>query len=71
MAEIAEHNTKKETCDVAGCNNEAERSLNVKLVSQSSLKLKEGDHRSVHLCKEHYKEYKKETKTSRGLDSVY
>lgn len=67
----AKHVTKSNVCDVAGCEKEAERSLNIKQVSETSLNLKNPDTRSVHLCKEHYKEYKKETKTSRSLDSVY
>ena len=29
------------------------------------------DARNVHLCKEHYKQYKKETKTDRSIDSIY
>lgn len=68
---IAKHETKTVICDVAGCDKECERSLNIKQVAGTSLKLKSTDLRSVHLCKDHYKEYKKETKTSRSLDSVY
>ncbi len=65
------HVTKVVLCDVAGCEKESERSLNIKQVAETSLKLKNPDSRSVHLCKDHYKEYKKETKTARSLDSVY
>ena len=71
MSGTAGHGAKEETCDVDGCNNVAERSLNMKQVSKCNLKLKAGDHRSVHLCKEHYKEYKKATKTDREIDSIY
>lgn len=56
------HVTKEEICDVEGCSNTAERSFNIKKVSQTSLKLKSQDIRNVHLCKEHYKTLKKETK---------
>ncbi|MDO5853952.1 MAG: hypothetical protein Q4Q62_07970 [Thermoplasmata archaeon] len=67
----AKHGTVEETCDVAGCDKPAERSINIKQASRSSLKMKSEGLRSVHLCKEHYKEYKKETKKDRELDQVY
>ncbi len=65
------HGSTEEICDVAGCGRPAERSINIKQASRSKLTLKSSDLRSVHLCKEHYKEYKKETKTDRELDSYY
>ena len=68
---LAKHDAAAEICDVAGCNKEAERSFNIKQVSKSSLTLKSQDLRQVHLCKDHYREFKKETKTSRELDQVY
>lgn len=71
MSGTAGHGAKVETCDVDGCNKEAERSINMKQVANSGLKLKPGEHHSVHLCKEHYKEYKKATKTERSIDSIY
>ncbi|MDR0509112.1 MAG: hypothetical protein LBG63_04755, partial [Candidatus Methanoplasma sp.] len=58
-------------CDVAGCDKEAERSIGLKQFSKSSLKLKDQGVRSAHLCKDHYKTFKKETKTSRELDQYY
>lgn len=63
----------KETqlCDVAGCDKEAERSFNIKQVAQSQLELKSEGLRSVHLCKEHYKAYKKQTQGARAIDSTY
>lgn len=68
---LAKHETATEICDVSGCNNPAERSFNIKQVSKSSLDLKDPSARQIHLCKEHYKEFKKETKTDRSLDQVY
>jgi len=50
------------TCDVSGCDKEAERSININKVKKTSLSLKSQELRSVHLCKEHYKVLKKETK---------
>jgi len=68
---LAKHETAEKVCDVAGCSNPAERSFNIKQVAKSSLTLKSQDLRQVHLCKEHYKEFKKETKNERELDQVY
>jgi len=65
------HSKAAKICDVSGCSKEAERSINTKQFAKSSLTLKESGIRSVHLCKDHYKSYKKETKTSRELDQLY
>lgn len=67
----AKHNENAEVCDVQGCSSDAARSFNYKQVSEASLVLKPGEYRQVHLCKEHYREFKKQTKTSRGLDRIY
>jgi hypothetical protein len=71
MSGTAGHGAKIEICDVAGCEKESERSLNYKQVSKTSLELKPGEHHSVHLCKEHYKTYKKESKQDREINSIY
>jgi len=68
---LAKHNVAAAKCDVAGCDNDAERSFNIKQVAKSNLSLKSNDLRSVHLCKEHYREFKKQTKTDRQLNSIY
>ncbi|MDR3282348.1 MAG: hypothetical protein LBS92_01905 [Candidatus Methanoplasma sp.] len=65
------HGTSAKSCDVAGCEKEAERSISLKQVSKSSLTMKNPDARSAHLCKDHYKTFKKDTKNDRGLDKVY
>ena len=68
---LAKHGVEPHECDVKGCSNEAERSFNIKQVSRSNLSLKDPSARQIHLCKEHYREFKKETKTDRSLDQVY
>lgn len=68
---LAKHHKETQTCDVLGCDKEAERSFNIKQVSQSELKLKDEGLRQVHLCKEHYKAYKKQTQGARAIDSTY
>ena len=68
---LAKHGSAEETCDVAGFDKPAERSFNNKKVANTTLSQKSIDHRPVHLCKDHYKEFKKQTKTDRELDSYY
>ncbi|MBQ8179620.1 MAG: hypothetical protein IJ026_04145 [Candidatus Methanomethylophilaceae archaeon] len=68
---LAKHDVAPDTCDVAGCDRVCERSCNIKLVARSSLKLREEGLRQVHLCREHYREFKKETKSDRQIDQMY
>jgi hypothetical protein len=68
---LTNHSKETKVCDVANCDKEAERSISTKQFSGSSLKLKDPGVRSAHLCKEHYKSFKKETKTSKELDRFY
>ena len=67
----AKHSTDAKVCDVVGCDKESERSISLKQIAASPLKLKDQNVRSAHICKDHYKEYKKATKTSRDLDKIY
>ena len=48
-------------CNVNGCDNDGVRSINTAKVENSSGK-------KTVLCKEHYKEYKKESKDDRDLE---
>jgi len=57
-------------CDVSGCSKEAERSVSGKKLNDSSLVLDNGNARSVHLCKDHYRTFRKETKKERKLESL-
>lgn len=68
---MANHDAKQEICDVEDCDKPAERSLNRKQIVKTSFSLKDSRVRQVHLCKKHYKVYKKESKTDRELDSYY
>jgi len=61
-------NSQKETCDVTGCSKEAERSISLKQVKATKLSIKPECTRAAHLCKDHYREYKKETKKDRKLE---
>jgi hypothetical protein len=53
-------------CSVIGCSNDAVRSLQTDKVKNAGLKV--GEARKTYLCKEHYKEFKKETKKDRTLE---
>ncbi len=67
--EAPEDEKTGETCDVVGCGNEAYRSISAKNVSKAGLKIKK-DRGKAHLCREHYKEYKKATKKDRELERL-
>ena len=57
----------EKTCDVSGCNEES-----VKTVAKKKVEMVfsvEGKNK-IHLCKKHYKEYKKQTKKERSLERV-
>jgi hypothetical protein len=59
--------SKGAKCDVEGCDNDGARSLNSSRVENAGLRLKSSAKKAV-LCKEHYKEWKKETKEDRELE---
>jgi hypothetical protein len=72
MAEL-HHKLKEdeEVCGVKGCGNPAVRSLPTKKVSGNiPAGLKGEDARRTHLCKEHYREYKRATKDERVTDAL-
>ena len=53
-------------CSVVGCDKEAVRSISRGEVSAAGLKV--GETRRSYLCKDHYKEFKKETKKDKMLE---
>lgn len=58
----AKRSVEEKACEVKGCDRPAERSFSIRKVSGTSLELKDPGCRQVHLCREHYRELKKETK---------
>ena len=58
-------------CDVADCKELSKRSISFKKVESAlpNLKFKKTT-KKVHLCKLHYKEFKKATKTERALNKL-
>ena len=61
---------KKEICAVSGCKEEGVRSIPRKKLEANTDFSIEGAHKRVHICKEHYKEYKKATKKDRDLERM-
>ena len=59
--------SKGAKCDVTGCNNDGARSLNTKKVESAGLDVSSSSKKTV-LCKDHYKDWKKETKDDRALE---
>ncbi len=53
-------------CSVVGCDKEAIRSLSTEKVSSAGLRV--GEVRRSYLCKNHYKEFKRETKKEKMLE---
>jgi hypothetical protein len=56
-------------CSVKECGKEAERSVSGESALEAGLDVEEGVKR-VHLCREHYRQYKKSTKKDRTLESL-
>jgi hypothetical protein len=69
MAERKSPVPQEDECTVKGCGKEAERSISTESATEAGLDIIEGARRA-HLCKDHYKEYKKRTKKDRKLDSL-
>ena len=59
--------SKGAKCNVEGCGQDGARSLNTTKVENAGLRVNSTGKKSV-LCKEHYKEWKKESKDDRDLE---
>ena len=59
--------SKGAKCNVEGCKNDGVRSLNTTKVENAGLRVNSTGKKTV-LCKDHYKEWKKESKDDRELE---
>lgn len=59
--------SKGAKCNYTGCDNDGVRSLNTAKVENARMSIDSVGKKTV-LCREHYKEYKKETKEDRELE---
>lgn len=65
------HATEKPLgCDVEGCKKDAERSISSKKVEKAGLSVNFESGKNVRLCKEHYREFKKKTKSDRTFERL-
>lgn len=70
MAETRRRSETPVECDISGCTAEAERSISTKRVEKVGLTLRETVGKRAHVCKTHYREFKKRTKKERELESL-
>jgi hypothetical protein len=56
-------------CEVDGCSQRAERSINGKKALKAGLAVK-AERGNVHLCREHYRQFKKGTREERKLERL-
>jgi len=59
--------SKGATCNVEGCDQDGARSINTTKVENAGLRVNSAGKKTI-LCKEHYKEWKKESKDDRSLE---
>ena len=59
--------SKGAKCNFAGCDSDGARSINTTKVENAGLDVSSAGKKTV-LCKEHYKEYKKNSKDDRDLE---
>ena len=59
--------SKGATCNVEGCDQVGARSINTTKVENAGLRVNSAGKKTI-LCKEHYKEWKKESKDDRSLE---
>ncbi len=69
MAERRSPAAKMGNCEILSCTKPAERSVSAESAKGAGLEYAEGLKR-VHLCKEHYRQFKKQTKKDRVLESL-
>lgn len=57
-------------CSIEGCSNPAARSVAGKGAAKALAPLKLKDERRAHLCRDHYRQYRKATKEDRELERL-
>ncbi len=59
--------SKGEQCQVLKCTNQAIRSISIEKVKSAGLPI-DANEKRAYLCKEHYKQYKKKTKSEQRIE---
>jgi hypothetical protein len=70
MADRKHPTEKVRSCDIEDCGKTAERAVSGKKIEKAGLKLSSNPDKSAHLCREHYREFKKKTKKDRVLERL-
>lgn len=70
MADRKHSIDKVKLCDIADCEKTAERAVSGKKVEKTGLKISSSPDKNAHLCREHYREFKKKTKKDRVLERL-
>ena len=70
MAETRRSKEKTVACDVEGCGADAQRSVSGRKVEKSGLSLRSDPAKNAHLCRDHYRKFKKKTKKDRLLERL-
>lgn len=70
MVEPRHSTGKVRSCDIVGCDKTAERAVSGKKVDKAGLRLSSNPDKNAHLCKDHYREFKKKTKKDRVIERL-
>ena len=70
MAEPKHSSEKVRVCDITGCDKTAERAVSGKKVDKAGLPLSSNPDKNAHLCRDHYREFKKKTKKDRVIERL-
>ena len=61
---------KKRSCVISNCKKEASRAVSGRKVEKAGMSVTTDPSKTAHLCKDHYREFKKKTKKDRVLDRL-
>jgi hypothetical protein len=70
MADQRRAPEKVRPCDISDCTKTAERAVSGKKVEKAGLPLSTDPAKTAHLCRDHYRDFKKKTKKDRVLERL-
>jgi hypothetical protein len=70
MAEKRHSTEKVRPCDIVDCGKTAERAVSGKKVEKAGLALSSDPDKRAHLCRDHYRDFKKKTKKDRVIERL-
>jgi hypothetical protein len=60
----------KRQCEIAGCSEDGARSVPAKKLEKAGMETSKDPSKNAHICRTHYKEFKKKTKKERALERL-